>query len=649
MRHLLSASGALGAVLALSSIAGAQSVFIPVGAQTLEGPSSTGYPWNRNASAIRVQYLYDSTIFTSQGIATPIRIVGARWRANAAAVTTTWAGTTYSNVTIGLSTAAVNYAAPSTTFASNRGVDYTTVHSGAVTVAPGTGNGTGIPAPWYVTVNFGTPFLYDPTTGNDFLSEFAFPAGSWSGGSTTAVDCFTTNSLTSRIYDLNGGNTTGTTQQNVGITTELIYTPAAGLYPNFTATPTSGPSPLNVQFTDATFTSDPGGVTSWAWDLDGDTLIDSNAQNPAFVYNTCGRYNVSLTVTDASNPQASTTKNQFITVDPQLLVTASFTVSSTGPLTRQFTDTSTGSPSVWSWDFDGDNIPDSAVQNPSFTYASGGTYAVTLNASNACGAGVSTRQIVVIANDDCVGAIPAVAGTNGPFSNVGASSSASFNCGGTTDSDLWFSYTPSCNVAVEINTCATSPSFDTKISVHSGTCGALTQLACNDDAGAGCGVSTLLSRVTGVPMTGGQTYYIAIGGFNGATGTFVFDILSTATGAGSFTTVSPGCGGTGLVAAGNPNIGGSANFTMAPVSGLPFINLGIIPLGVPICAGGCVLGATLDATYPGATFGGPIPCDPLLIGATIYTQGIDLGAAGGCAAGDPIQLTLSDTVRTIIG
>jgi hypothetical protein len=191
--------------------------------------------------------------------------------------------------------------------------------------------------------------------------------------------------------------------------------------------------------------------------------------------------------------------------------------------------------------------------------------------------------------------------------------------------------------------------LDTKISVHSGICGALTQLACNDDAGAGCGVSSLLSRVTNVAMMGGQTYYIAIGGYNGASGTFVFDIVATPTGNGSFTTVSPGCGGTGLVATGNPNIGGSVDFTMAPVVGLPLVNLGYIPLGIPLCAGGCILGATLDATLPGATLAGPIPCDPLLQGGTIYVQGIDLGAAGGCAAGDPVQLTLSDTIRLVIG
>src|SRR5690606_37926516 len=61
----------------------------------------------------------------------------------------------------------------------------------------------------------------------------------------------------------------------------MYTTPPSGLYPQFSATPTSGSSPLNVQFTDMTFTSDPGGVTSYAWDFDNDGVVDSNAQNPS--------------------------------------------------------------------------------------------------------------------------------------------------------------------------------------------------------------------------------------------------------------------------------------------------------------------------------------------------------------------------------
>jgi PKD repeat protein len=66
--------------------------------------------------------------------------------------------------------------------------------------------------------------------------------------------------------------------------------------------------------------------------------------------------------------------------------TASFTSSVTSgevPLGVQFTDTSTGAPTSWSWDF-GDGSTASA-QNPAHTYTAVGTYTVTLVSSNATG------------------------------------------------------------------------------------------------------------------------------------------------------------------------------------------------------------------------------------------------------------------------
>ena len=62
--------------------------------------------------------------------------------------------------------------------------------------------------------------------------------------------------------------------------------------------------------------------------------------------------------------------------------------SGTAPLTVAFTDASTNGPTSWSWDF-GD--PSSGAQNsatvanPSHTYATAGTYTVTLTAANAAG------------------------------------------------------------------------------------------------------------------------------------------------------------------------------------------------------------------------------------------------------------------------
>ena len=76
---------------------------------------------------------------------------------------------------------------------------------------------------------------------------------------------------------------------------------------NFTASPTSGNSPLNVQFTDNTN----GIPTSWHWEFgDGDT---SNQQSPQHTYTADGKYSVKLVVSN-SNSSDSITKTDFITV-----------------------------------------------------------------------------------------------------------------------------------------------------------------------------------------------------------------------------------------------------------------------------------------------------------------------------------------------
>lgn len=167
----------------------------------------------------------------------------------------------------------------------------------------------------------------------------------------------------------------------------VCYTPGQGLYANFTATPSSGPSPLAVQFADTTFTSDPNGVQTWMWDF-GDGSAPDFTQNPSHTYATCGKYTVTLSVTD-TDPMHGTsteTKVDYIEVDPQLTIAADFTGAPTGglaPHTVNFTDTSAGMPSMWTWDF-GDGSPPDNTQNPSHTYAASGQYTVTLTATNAC-------------------------------------------------------------------------------------------------------------------------------------------------------------------------------------------------------------------------------------------------------------------------
>ncbi|MCB0402596.1 MAG: PKD domain-containing protein [Flavobacteriales bacterium] len=63
-----------------------------------------------------------------------------------------------------------------------------------------------------------------------------------------------------------------------------------------------------------------------------------------------------------------------------------------------FTDLSTNTPTSWSWSFPGGTPSSSSAQNPTVTYASAGTYAVTLTASNAFGSDPITKTGYITVN-----------------------------------------------------------------------------------------------------------------------------------------------------------------------------------------------------------------------------------------------------------
>jgi PKD repeat protein len=63
-------------------------------------------------------------------------------------------------------------------------------------------------------------------------------------------------------------------------------------------------------------------------------------------------------------------------------------------LNVQFTDTSSNTPTSWSWDF-GDSSSLDTTQNPSHTYSTAGTYTVKLTATNVDGSSILQRQIIV--------------------------------------------------------------------------------------------------------------------------------------------------------------------------------------------------------------------------------------------------------------
>ena len=78
---------------------------------------------------------------------------------------------------------------------------------------------------------------------------------------------------------------------------------------DFEANETSGALPFEVQFTDLST----GYIIGWMWDFNGDGTIDSNVQNPNYIYEEMGVYTVSLTVTDG-NDNDTETKVDYIEV-----------------------------------------------------------------------------------------------------------------------------------------------------------------------------------------------------------------------------------------------------------------------------------------------------------------------------------------------
>lgn len=64
------------------------------------------------------------------------------------------------------------------------------------------------------------------------------------------------------------------------------------------ATPTSGPVPLTVQFSSAGTTDPEGEPLTFAWSFFGNGATNSTAPNPAFTYNSAGNYAVQLRVFD---------------------------------------------------------------------------------------------------------------------------------------------------------------------------------------------------------------------------------------------------------------------------------------------------------------------------------------------------------------
>jgi PKD repeat protein len=181
------------------------------------------------------------------------------------------------------------------------------------------------------------------------------------------------------------GSNTATKSSYINVAVPLKV-PVAAL----SASPTSGYTPLKVQFTDKSTNS----PTSWKWSFGDGTY--STAKNPAHTYSKVGKYTVSLT---AKNTKGSNTvkKSNYIVVNILKPPVAAFSASPTSgkiPLKVQFTDRSTNNPTSWKWSF-GDGTY-STTKNPAHTYSKAGKYTISLTVKNAKGSSTKTMNGYII-------------------------------------------------------------------------------------------------------------------------------------------------------------------------------------------------------------------------------------------------------------
>ena len=153
---------------------------------------------------------------------------------------------------------------------------------------------------------------------------------------------------------------------------------------DFSGSSTSGPVPHTVTFTPS-LGGDTDGV-SYSWTFgDGTT---STEETPTHAYADVGTYTVSLAASGLAG-DASETKLDYI--DALEASGANFTFDQSGGLRVAFVNQSEGSPTSFSWDFDGRGT--STLENPTFDFPDNGTYSVTLDVDGPGGPSTITIDV----------------------------------------------------------------------------------------------------------------------------------------------------------------------------------------------------------------------------------------------------------------
>ena len=149
-------------------------------------------------------------------------------------------------------------------------------------------------------------------------------------------------------------------------------------------------------------------VTIGSVSTDQAMTYDSNIKNYKYSrsFTTAGTYAWDVNCTKSPYDQGDARTGIAIYSKPPTAAfsapTGSCTVARSGrnPLTVTLTDSSSGSPTVWQWDFTNDGTYDTTNQSPTVEYRTVGTKTVTLNASNDGGWDEETKTNYITVNPD---------------------------------------------------------------------------------------------------------------------------------------------------------------------------------------------------------------------------------------------------------
>lgn len=166
--------------------------------------------------------------------------------------------------------------------------------------------------------------------------------------------------------------------------------------PHFTVSALKGAAPLTVQVNASGSYDANGTIAAYSWDFgDGTTATTASTSH---IYTVSANRTLQLTVTDDEGNSRSTSIGISVLPEPSP-VTATFTADTTAggtPLTVNFdasaSSSTAGSIISYNWDF-GDGITDTGAM-PSHTFASSGSYLVTLTVTDST-ANSSTSNLVV--------------------------------------------------------------------------------------------------------------------------------------------------------------------------------------------------------------------------------------------------------------